>query len=83
MGPRSARPRWPGPRMLARMRIVPVVLGVLLVVAGAVWIAQGLNLPFAPRSFMSRDLTWTVVGAVTLVAGVAIAAWGWTRRPTR
>jgi hypothetical protein len=65
------------------MRIVPIVLGLLLALAGAVWIAQGLNLPFAPRSFMTRDLTWTLIGVVALVGGIGIAAWGWWRRPSR
>ncbi len=68
-------------RMLVPMRIVPIVLGALVALAGAVWIAQGLNLPFAPRSFMTRDLTWTLIGVVALVAGLALVAWGW-RRPT-
>lgn len=65
------------------MRIVPIVLGLLLALAGAIWIAQGLNLPFAPRSFMTRDVTWTLVGVVTLVVGLGVATWGWRRRPSR
>jgi hypothetical protein len=51
------------------MRTPLAVLGVLLVGAGLVWIAQGLNLPFAPRSFMTSDRSWIVIGAVTAVAG--------------
>jgi hypothetical protein len=53
-----------------------VVLGVLLVGAGLVWMAQGLNLPFAPRSFMSSDRSWIVIGAVTAVGGWLLIARG-------
>ena len=33
------------------MRTIVSVIGVLLVLGGLVWVAQGLNLPFAPRSW--------------------------------
>ena len=62
------------------MRPVLLVIGILLVLAGAVWIAQGLNLPFAPASFMTGDRTWILIGAVTAVAGGVLI--GWSRRPT-
>ena len=62
------------------MRLPLLVLGILLVLGGAVWIAQGLNLPFAPRSFMTADRSWVLIGAVTVVAGVVVL--GWARRPT-
>jgi hypothetical protein len=55
------------------MRTVVIALGVLLVLAGSVWIAQGLDLPFAPRSFMTADRAWILIGAATaLVGGVVI-----------
>jgi hypothetical protein len=60
------------------MRPLLLVLGVLLVLAGAVWIAQGLDLPFAPSSFMTSDRTWVLIGAATVLAGVALI--GWTRQ---
>lgn len=61
------------------MRIGPLVLGVLLLGAGLIWIAQGLNLPFAPRSFMTADRTWIVIGAVAVLAGAALLARAGTR----
>ena len=61
------------------MRTSFAVLGVLLLAAGLVWIAQGLNLPFAPRSFMTSDRTWIVIGAITAVAGGVLI--NWARRP--
>jgi hypothetical protein len=63
------------------MRVAQLVLGVLLTLSGAVWIAQGLNLPFAPRSFMTADRTWILIGAITVVAGIVLL--GWARRPPR
>ena len=61
------------------MRVVGVSLGVLAALAGAVWIAQGLNLPIAPRSFMTADRTWFAIGLMTAVGGVVLAAWSWRR----
>jgi hypothetical protein len=60
------------------MRPTLLVLGILLILGGGVWIAQGLNLPFAPRSFMTADRAWVLIGAITVVAGVVVL--GWARR---
>lgn len=60
------------------MRTAVMTLGILLGLGGAVWIAQGLNLPFAPRSFMTADRTWIVLGFVAVVAG--FATFNWARR---
>jgi hypothetical protein len=57
------------------MRTVATVLGVMLGLGGAVWIAQGLDLPFAPRSFMTADRTWIVLGFLAVAAGVATVSW--------
>jgi hypothetical protein len=63
------------------MRVAQLVLGIVLTLSGAVWIAQGLNLPFAPRSFMTADRAWILIGAATVVAGIVMV--GWSRRPRR
>ncbi|MGH2427931.1 MAG: hypothetical protein ACRDGV_03435 [Candidatus Limnocylindria bacterium] len=57
------------------MRTALLVLGALLVLSGAVWMAQGLNLPFAPRSFMTTDRAWIVIGAVAALAGTVLIGW--------
>jgi hypothetical protein len=59
-----------------RVRILLVAVGALLVIGGLVWVAQGLNLPFAPRSFMTADRTWIVIGAVAVMAGGVLVWWG-------
>jgi len=56
------------------MRIGLLVLGMLVVLAGLVWIAQGLNLSFAPRSFMTADRAWIVIGALAVIAGAILLA---------
>lgn len=61
------------------MRRAVAFAGAALILAGLVWLAQGLNLPFAPRSFMTADRSWAFIGAVVAVAGVV--AIGWARRP--
>lgn len=61
------------------MRIGPLVLGSLLMLGGLVWIAQGLNLPFAPRSFMTSDRTWIVFGAIAVMGG-GVLVWSGRRQ---
>jgi hypothetical protein len=62
------------------VRIVSIVAGIALILGGLVWMAQGLNLPFAPRSFMTADRTWIVFGAIAVLVG-AILVWLGRRRP--
>lgn len=62
------------------MRKLAVVLGGLVALGGLVWIAQGLNLPWAPRSFMTADRTWVALGAVAVVIGGVTVAWAGRRR---
>lgn len=54
------------------MRTIGTLFGVLVALTGAVWIAQGLNLPFAPGSFMTGDRTWIVLGSIAVVGGIAL-----------
>jgi hypothetical protein len=54
------------------MRIGLGVLGSLVALGSLVWIAQGLNLSFAPRSFMTADRAWVVLGALAVLAGVVL-----------
>ena len=65
---------------IGRMRFAALALGILLVVAGLVWIAQGLNLAFAPRSFMTAERAWVLYGAITATAGGALVGWARSRR---
>ena len=52
-----------------------MLLGVLLIGAGLVWIAQGLDLEWAPSSFMTADRLWIFIGAVAALAGAILIGW--------
>lgn len=55
------------------------IVGVLIAVAGAIWILQGLNVIIS-ASFMTGSRIWVVIGAVAVVGGLALSWWGWSRR---
>ena len=46
------------------------ILAVLLIVAGGVWILQGINI--LPGSFMTGDPQWAINGAVTALIGAGL-----------
>jgi hypothetical protein len=59
------------------MRIAFQIAGVVLILAGAVWIGQGTGyFPYPSYSFMIDDTKWAVIGAVLLVLGLALIAFG-------
>ena len=58
-----------------------VLLGLVLIAAGLVWIAQGLDLDWAPGSFMTADRLWIFLGAVAAVAGTILIGWSRQRDP--
>jgi LPXTG-motif cell wall-anchored protein len=50
-------------------------LGIVLVLAGAVWALQGLDVGFVPESVMTGDTTWVVLGALGVVIGLGLIWW--------
>ena len=60
------------------MKLVLTVLGVLMIVVGAVWLLQGVGV--LPGSFMTGQVQWAVYGAVVAVAGILLVFWA-RRRP--
>ena len=60
------------------MRWVSIVVGALLVLAGAVWTLQGLD--YLGGSAMSGDRTWAIVGPIVVVIGLLVLLWGLRRR---
>ena len=56
-------------------RWILVVLGVLLAIAGVVWIAQGLNL-LGQSGGMNGQHTWALIGVICALAGLTLVAAG-------
>jgi hypothetical protein len=57
------------------MTIARRVIGALLVLTGAVWLGQGLNL--IQGSSMTGSTFWATVGGVCVVAGIGLLGWPW------
>jgi hypothetical protein len=57
------------------MRIARGVLGGLLIMIGAVWILQGINV--LPGSFMTGQTQWAVYGGIAAAAGAGLL---WTAK---
>jgi len=59
------------------MKILGRVLSILLLLIGAVWFLQGVNI--LPGSFMTGQTEWAVYGVLTIAAGIALFVFS-TRR---
>ena len=59
------------------MRIAGTIVGIVLILLGGLWIAQGSNM--LAGSAMSGQSMWLWIGVVVLVAG-AVAIWWANRR---
>ena len=55
------------------MRIVLSIIGVLLVLMGAVWFLQGINV--LPGSFMTGNPQWAVNGGIAAIIGLGLLIW--------
>ena len=49
--------------------------GILLLISGTIWILQGLDVAFAPESFMTGNPTWVLVGTVAVLTGSGLIWW--------
>jgi hypothetical protein len=61
------------------MRIVSSMIGLAMILMGAVWMLQGLNLAFRV-GFMVGNYHWTIYGAILALVGVAQIVWSNTRQ---
>ena len=52
------------------MRITLNIVGSLLVLAGATWFLQGINV--LPGSFMTGQIRWAVYGGIAVAAGIGV-----------
>jgi hypothetical protein len=53
-----------------KMRIVLNILAAILMLFGAIWFLQGINV--LPGSFMTGQIRWAVYGGIAFAAGVAL-----------
>jgi hypothetical protein len=58
-----------------RLALIPALV---LILAGLVWVLQGIGL--IKGSFMTGSQTWEVIGFVVLIVGLVIGRFGLTRR---
>ena len=49
------------------MRLTLIIFGAVLVLLGAIWTLQGINV--LPGSFMTGQIQWAVYGAISVAIG--------------
>ena len=54
------------------MRNAKIVGGLILVLAGIVWMLQGLGASYVPTSFMTRAPEWILFGLLTAIGGTIL-----------
>ena len=52
------------------MRIMLNVIGTILILSGAVWFLQGINV--LPGSFMTGQIRWAIYGGIAVVVGIVL-----------
>jgi hypothetical protein len=52
------------------MKIGLRIVGICMMLAGAVWVLQGINI--LPGSFMTGQMEWAVYGVLTMAAAIAL-----------
>jgi len=63
------------------VRVAAGVIGVLILLAGAVFAGQGLG--YIPGSLMTGDIHWFWIGSVMIVLGLALGVASFLGRPKR
>ena len=52
------------------MKIILTIIGVLLILFGAVWVLQGINV--LPGSFMTGQIRWAIYGGIAVLVGILL-----------
>jgi hypothetical protein len=60
------------------MKLVLNILGALLILIGAVWFLQGINV--LPGSFMTGQMRWAIIGGIAMLAGIVALVLAGRRR---
>ena len=60
------------------MKTLFYIIGILLILAGAIFFLQGVNV--LPGSIMTGDPQWTINGSIMIVVGIGLLVWARRRR---
>ncbi|HVB11312.1 MAG TPA: hypothetical protein VNM16_13235 [Bacillota bacterium] len=52
------------------MRVTRILMGAIMLIAGAVWFLQGIGV--LRGSTMTGSMIWVVIGALVVIAGVTL-----------
>jgi drug/metabolite transporter superfamily protein YnfA len=66
---------------MARAFVVTFAVGLIVALFGVIWALQGFGV--LGGSPMSNTTTWSVIGPITALIGVAIAAFSWRKISSR
>ena len=56
--------------MKTTINIIMKIIGVLLILPGALWFLQGINV--LPGSYMSGDPQWVINGLIAIIVGAGL-----------
>ena len=62
---------------MRRAFVVTFALGLLVALFGVIWALQGFGV--LGGSPMSNTTTWSIIGPITVLIGVVIAAFSWRK----
>ena len=62
---------------MRRAYVVTLAVGVLVAMFGLIWALQGFGV--LGGSPMSNTTTWSVIGPITVLIGIAIAVFSWRK----
>ncbi len=63
------------------MRIFLSIVGILLILIGAVWFLQGVNV--LPGSVMTGQVQWAIYGGLAMVIGIGLIVFANRRQASR
>jgi hypothetical protein len=63
------------------MKIILNIIGILLILMGAVWVLQGINV--LPGSFMTGNPQWAINGGIAIVIALVLLFWANRRKVSK
>ncbi len=63
---------------MRRAFVVTFAVGLIVAVLGLIWALQGFGV-LGGSKMMSNTTTWSIVGPITVLIGIVIAAFSWRK----